>query len=96
MALLGSYCGPRRADVAAMYCMREYRREQEETSYRVYVTDSLRLRAEGKYVSARWYDIVHPPERVDAGKVISEVVTGAGLEVISHESARPSSQDHVR
>lgn len=68
-----------------------------EDSYRIYVTDSLRLKAEGKYISKRWWAIVHPAqEDADPEAIISDIIERAGLEVTHNESSGPSGQDHLR
>lgn len=53
----------------------------EEFSFRVYVTESLRLRAEGKVPGSKWSDVVRPDrtEPVDAEAVIGKLVDGGGL-----------------
>ena len=61
----------------------------------IYVTDSLRLSPEGKMISQRWVDLVTPAREVDAERIISDVVSRAGLEVTRHEPSGPSGQDHL-
>lgn len=53
----------------------------EEFCFRVYVTESLRLRAEGKVLGSRWSDVVRPDraEPVDAKAVIGKLVDEGGL-----------------
>lgn len=36
-------------------------RETVTSSYRAYVTDSLMLRGENKYIPKRWMDAIEPP-----------------------------------
>ena len=65
-------------------------------SYRIYVTDSLQLSAEGKYISKRWWSMVDPHKKeMDADRVISDIVNRAGLEVLHSEPSRPSGEDHL-
>ena len=59
-----------------------YEEERAEEAYRVYVTDSLKLSGEGKYISERFHDLMHPPEEIDAEAIIDDVIERAGLEVI--------------
>lgn len=66
-----------------------------EQTYRIYITDSIRLKAEGKYISKRWWSLFAPGRDIDAEAVISDIIERAGLEVIHDESAGPSNQDHV-
>lgn len=51
--------------------LEQYRREM---AYRVYVCDSLYLRAENKYIATRYSDIIFPPPEE----------TRTGEEVIAH------------
>lgn len=55
----------------AMYCAAEWRAEQEEKAYRIYVTDTLKCIAEntakfggGNYIKTRFYDVINiEPEK---------------------------------
>lgn len=49
----------------------------------MYVTESLRLQGEGKYLGERYVDLIHPTEDYDAEEIIEGVIARAGLEVIS-------------
>lgn len=53
-------------------------------SFRIYVTDSLRLMGENKYISVRWYDVVDSPKMADMdGKsIVADIVERAGLVVV--------------
>ena len=55
----------------------------EELAFRIYVTDTLMLQAEGKYIKERYIDFVNPEklEDFDAQEVIEGVIARAGLEV---------------
>ena len=68
------------------YAVAVSRRETEERVFRVYVTESLRLQGQGKCISTPWLDIIEPKPAPDAGKIIDDVVTRAGL-VMTHEPA---------
>lgn len=60
------------------------------------MTDTLKLSAEGKYISKRWWSIVNADrEEIDAEHIISDIVNRAGLEVIKDESARSGGEDHL-
>lgn len=58
-----------------------HQHEQEETAYRVYVTESLRLIPQQKCLSKGYADIITPMEdrHVDAVEIIDDVVSRAGL-----------------
>lgn len=52
-------------------------------AFKTYVTDSLHLVGQNKYLSHRWYDTVRPKvyEAVDATAVVDDVIKRAGLVV---------------
>lgn len=62
----------------------------EDTAYRVYVTDCLKLIAEntanisrGQYMKSRYYDIIHPA-KVDTrtgDEIVEDIIKRAGLVV---------------
>lgn len=58
--------------------------QEEETLYRAYVTESLRLQQEHKYLARSWYDLIDktppPPER-SGDEIALEVIRGAGLKL---------------
>lgn len=78
---LGDYRGPKKAKVIIKYILARNRREQETLAYRTYVTDSLRLSAENKYINERWVDMIRPKkqEDVNALSIVLDVMKRAGL-----------------
>lgn len=64
--------------------MARYRKERDEMTFKVYVTDSLYLMGQHKFIGRRWYDRVRPKvyEDVDAAAVVTDVATRAGLVVV--------------
>lgn len=60
-----------------------YRRERDEMAFKVYVTDSLYLMGQQKFIGRRWYDQVRPKvyEDIDAAEVVADVTKRAGLVV---------------
>lgn len=52
-------------------------------AFKTYVTDSLHLMGQNKYLGNRWYDEVRPKvyEDVNAAAVVEDVVERAGLVV---------------
>lgn len=50
-------------------------------AFKIYVTDSLHLMGQQKYLGHRWYDEVRPKvyEDVNATTVVEDVVMRAGL-----------------
>lgn len=61
-----------------------YRKERDEMAFKVYVTDSLHLMGQHKFIGRRWYDQVRPKvhEDVDAAAVVADVTKRAGLVVV--------------
>ena len=77
------------------YVLAQYRREQEDKAYRIYVTDVLRLISEntassvgGKYITARFADVIAPPKEEDnrtCEEITAEIIARCGL-VVNNES----------
>ena len=77
------------------YVLAQYRREQEDKAYRIYVTDALRLISEntassvgGKYITARFGDVIAPPKEEDnrtCEEITAEIIARCGL-VVNNES----------
>lgn len=77
------------------YVIAQYRREQEDKAYRIYVTDALRLISEntassvgGKYITARFADVIAPPKEEDnrtCEEITAEIIARCGL-VVNNES----------
>ena len=77
------------------YVLAQYRREQEDKAYRIYVTDALRLISEntassvgGKYITARFADVIAPPREEDnrtCEEITAEIIARCGL-VVNNES----------
>ena len=53
-------------------------------AFKVYVTDSLHLMGQHKFIGRRWYDQVRPKvyEDIDAAAVVADVTKRAGLAVV--------------
>ena len=77
------------------HVLAQYRREQEDKAYRIYVTDALRLISEntassvgGKYITARFADVIAPPKEEDnrtCEEITAEIIARCGL-VVNNES----------
>ena len=80
---LGEYRGICHIKPFLKYCEARLQQELETYSYRVYMTDSIKYRAENKSLNKRWCDLVHPQkvEEIDADAIILDVIDRAGLEV---------------
>ena len=61
-----------------------YRKERDEVTFKVYVTDSLYLMGQHKFLNRRWYDIARPKvyEDIDAAAVVADITQRAGLVVV--------------
>lgn len=61
-----------------------YRKERDEMAFKVYVTDSLYLMGQHKFIGRRWYDQVRPKvyDDTDAATVVADVTKRAGLVVV--------------
>lgn len=57
-------------------------RRAELEVFRVYVSEQLRMRGEGKYVPIPYYDLIHRKDEYEADQIIDSVIERAGLEVI--------------
>ena len=64
--------------------MARYRKERDDMAFKVYVTDSLYLMGQRKFIGRRWYDQVRPKvyEDIDAAEVVADVTKRAGLVVV--------------
>lgn len=61
-----------------------YRKERDDMAFKVYVTDSLYLMGQRKFLNRRWYDQVRPKvyDDIDAAAVVADVTKRAGLVVV--------------
>lgn len=61
-----------------------YRKERDEMMFKVYVTDSLHLMGQHKFLNRRWYDSIRPKvyEDIDTAAVVADVTKRAGLVVV--------------
>ena len=63
--------------------MSKYKLYQEDMAYRIYITDSLYYEAQGKALTQRYIDIIHPaPVDPRSGDEIAmDVIGRLGLQV---------------
>ena len=66
-----------------MYAAQLLKQKNETELYRCYVTESLRLHAQGKYLKDSYADYLHPTKDFDPDEVVSQVAANGGLEVIN-------------
>ena len=73
------------------YMRAMHQHEQEETAYRVYVTESLRLIPQQKCLSKGFADIIDGSDTmdVDAEEIVDDVISRAGL-VVRNGPTEPS------
>lgn len=86
---LGDYNGPGRAHALVCYMIGRRRQANDLEAFRVFVTDSLQLVPQGKYLTERYADKVRrrPNVEIDVEAIIKHVAEVGGLEVIESESA---------
>lgn len=68
------------------HCVAAFSREIENTRYRAYVTDALKLIAEntakfagGSYMAARWYQKYETRDERSGDEIVMNVIQKAGL-----------------
>ena len=64
--------------------MTRYSKEYRDVAYKTYVTDSLQLNVQNKYLTSRYYDIINTNRVVDtrsADEIALDVILNAGLVV---------------
>lgn len=78
---LGEYRGP--SSIRAFFRYAEQVEEESDRTevFRYYVTESLRLMGEQKYLTTSYHELIHPREEIDADAIIDDVISRAGLEV---------------
>lgn len=83
---LGTYRGPMRPLPFVRYAGEILKAKNETELYRAYVTESLRLKGEGMYITNRYIDWIHPELEsaadYDADQVVDSVIERAGLKVV--------------
>ena len=83
---MGEYVGPRRARPFLCYVKARAKREDEERSWRLYMSEQAALTPQGKYMRQSWGEIVESSRRpVDgrsAEQIAADVIERAGLEVV--------------
>ena len=86
-------CRAYKAGTIIRLILAEYKRQQEELAFRIYMTESIRLLTEntarfsgGSVIKERYYDIVnrkHEYEEEKSGdEIVRDIVTRAELELI--------------
>lgn len=63
------------------YVLAKIAEDEERMTYRAYVTETLRLRGENKYISRSWLDIIDPKpvDNRSGDEIALSVVKNAGL-----------------
>ena len=64
--------------------MTRYSKEYRDVAYKTYVTDSLQLNVQNKYLTSRYYDIINTNKAIDnisADEIVLDVILNAGLVV---------------
>lgn len=83
---MGEYTGPRRARPFARYLTARRRRESEEAAYRVYVTESLRLSVQSRYIAKPFMELMRgaaePADTRSGDEIAADVIGRLGLKVV--------------
>ena len=88
-----SSCRSFKAGVLIRLIYSEYKRDQCELAYRIYVTDTLQVLTEntasfagGSVIKAKYSDIINPQKRLEEKKsgdeIVIDIVQRAGLELV--------------
>lgn len=77
---LGTYVGPRTAHALFCYVAAYVKQRDEERAYRMYVTDSLWYKAQGKALRDRFADLIRPRKEIDVEETIDMVERQLGGE----------------
>lgn len=65
------------------YVRSKYNQYKTDQAYRIYITDSLYANGQGKALTARYYDLIHPKE-IDprsGDEIALDVINRLGLKV---------------
>lgn len=94
---LGDYRGPRTVRAFYRYSEQAVRERRELEAYRLYMTESARLSAQGKYIDSGYLDLFREPRpQESAEQIVDRVIEMAGLEVMEHEPAGSDGEDRGR
>lgn len=63
------------------YVLAELEKEQRTEAYRIYITDSMYYKAQNKYITVRYYDLLQPKELDDrtGDEIAQDVINRLGL-----------------
>lgn len=80
---MGEYAGVKRARPFLRYCQARHEREDEERSWRVYMSDQAALTPQNKFIKKSWREIVgsarKPVDRRTAEEIAEEVMAKAKI-----------------
>lgn len=80
---LGDYRGPRTVRAFYRYAGQAVWERREMEAYHVYVTESLRLNAQGRYIDMGYLDLLEDRQpQESAEEIVDRVIDKLGLEVI--------------
>ncbi len=83
---MGEYTGPRRARPFARYLTARQRREAEGAAYRVYLTESIRLAVQSRYIATPYLELVRgaaePADTRSGDEIAADVIGKLGLKVV--------------
>lgn len=71
------------------YLIAQFKQQQKDEAYRIYVTDSMFYQSDNKRLNTRYYDLINKKvETRSANEIISDVLNKAGLKVVKGEQDR--------
>lgn len=78
---LGEYRGPKRADTLIRYAVSRFALIQDELGYRFYLSELLRLQAQGKTFGKSYLEMrdSEPQEERGVDEIIADVVESSGI-----------------
>lgn len=75
---LGDYHGPGHLHSLVMYMAARTLERAKRHSFRVYVTECLRLAPQGMTMDRPWHEVVRPREEIDVDAIIERVAAAIG------------------
>ena len=68
------------------YLIAQFKQQQKDEAYRIYVTDSMFYQSDNKRLNTRYYDLINKKvETRSANEIISDVLNKAGLKVVKEK-----------
>lgn len=75
----GDYSGRRNIKRFGRYVQAKLDKWNYDYAYRLYITESLKLQGEQKYICASFDEILHPPKEINGAEIVADIMKRAGL-----------------